>query len=205
MEKKQSLIDEALNYLEQKYNETFEYISIWGADYSNTSGTRLLTQCGSFPDAILVNCVKDEDDFIFSDNYLAVRYKQEMTEFIQSTTDVVFGRSVVFYEVLKQPLSPDLPADSSFEVYSKDEMSGIFATVVVPNETFDESLVQVLAEKICEFGISAQLSFVSLDGGMLESLDSMALDHVLSHHQYRYYAVVYIHEDEIVVNRREVW
>lgn len=201
---KKNINDVALEYMEQKYGERFEYVTLWGVSYANKDITQMLVKSSSMPDEILVEVKKSENEYTFSDNYLAVKFKKEMCESIQLAAGSTFDKSLVFYDVLIQTLSPKLSADASFEEYSTDALSGISATVVVSSEIFEEPLVKNFAKKISESGIGALIRFVVVDAEQYYSLNSVNIDEIIGQEKYLYFAVIDISNSGITINPRDI-
>ncbi len=208
MEKKEqnqlNINDAALAYMEQKYGEKFEYVGPWGASYANQGVRQMLVKSSSLPDEILVEAAGSSDEYVFTDNYLAIKYKPEMISAIQTAADQSFGASFVVYDVLMQTLDPELSADSSFEEYSTNPESGIAAIVAVSADVFEESLVQEFSESFGELGIIAQLSFVALDSEQYSSRETINIDDVIGQKKYRYFALININDDGVTIKPREV-
>ena len=73
---------------------------------------------------------------VFQDNYLAVKYCEETTDFLNQCANEVFGDAKVYYNVAKRALSPGLSADASFEEYLADEEGYISAYIAVRASSF---------------------------------------------------------------------
>jgi len=204
MEKQQDFKTIALNYMEEKYGETFSYVSPWGSSSEQHGTKKIMVQCGSLPGDILVQGIPDGDGYIFSDNYLAVKYRQEMSNAIQSVADGVFDASRVFYEVQTQTLSADLPADASFDAYSRDAQTRAFAAVAVPESAFDQSLLERFAGDLHDTGIRATIRFLSLGDAEYEALSTEMLESTIGQRQYRYFTVILADEKGIRISPGEV-
>lgn len=126
----------ALEYMEQKYGEPFEYVAPWGN--SMTDNHELIVKCNSLANQDIVIKVSNykDDDKIFQDNYLAVKYYEETIEFLKQCTNEFFGDSKIGYNVAKYTLSPNLPAGASFNEYFADEEVFISACIAVKESSF---------------------------------------------------------------------
>lgn len=110
--------EEALLRLKNKYGEEFEYAQPWG---NSMSGTRqFLAKCNSLDELVLVQIENYKtENKVFKDNYIAVRYKQNVINFLQEKANETFGEANVFYEVTRDGLPETLGADATFEEYFK--------------------------------------------------------------------------------------
>ncbi|MDE5590689.1 MAG: hypothetical protein K2J60_16375 [Acetatifactor sp.] len=120
-EPRQNSNDAALQYMEQKYGEKFEYVAPWGD--SMTGNHELLVSCESLTGKDILVKISNykSENRVFQDNYLAVKYCEETVGFLSQCANEVFGDSKIDYNVAKHALSPELPADASFEEYFADE------------------------------------------------------------------------------------
>ena len=148
-DKKKSVNDVALEYMEQKYGEKFEYVSPWGYRLSKTH--ELLVRCDSLPEQDILVQVENYKtvDRVFRDNYLAVKYKEEtIAFFLRSATDV-FGDANVFYKVAKMSLSPELSVNATFDEYFSDPCGFISACIEIKVSSFsDKEQVQKVIDSI---------------------------------------------------------
>ena len=128
--------DAALEYMEQKYGEKFEYEAPWGD--SMTGDHELIVTCESLAGKDIIVKISDyrSEDRVFQDNYLAVKYYEETIGFLSQCANEVFGDSKVYYDVARRALSPELPADASFEEYFADEKGDISAYIAVKASSF---------------------------------------------------------------------
>ena len=138
--------DAALEYMEQKYGEKFEFVAPWGD--SMTGDHELMVTCESLAGERIIVKIDDyrTENRVFHDNYVAVKYYEETVEFLRQCTNEVFGDSKVFSSVARSALSPELPADASFEEYFADEKCFISAYIAVKESDFtsEEQAVDVM-------------------------------------------------------------
>lgn len=139
--------DAALEYMEQKYGEKFEYVAPWGNSMSGDH--ELIVTCESLAGKdifVKISSYRDEDR-VFQDNYLAVKYGEETASFLNQCANEVFGESKVYYNVAEKALSADLLADASFEEYLADEAGYLSAYIAVRESSFTE---KEQAEKVTD-------------------------------------------------------
>ena len=132
----QNINDVALAYMEQKYGERFEYVAPWG---NSMSGTReFLAKCDSLPRQEVLVQIENyrNEDKIFRDNYLAVKYREDTIDFILNCANQVFGETTVFYDVAKMALSPELPVNATFDDYFADPRGFVSVSIEVKSSDF---------------------------------------------------------------------
>lgn len=186
-EPRQNSNDSALEYMEQKYGEKFEYVAPWGD--SMTGNHELIVSCESLAGKDIIVKISNyrSENRVYQDNYVAVKYCEEFVEFLSQCANEVFGDSKVDYRVAKRALSPELPADASFEEYLADEKGSISACIAVKASSFTEKeQVENVTEPIlsaCGAGYIGILVVV-VDDAEYESLDVETLGHKAVMRQY---------------------
>ena len=166
--------DAALEYMEQKYGEKFEFVAPWGD--SMTGDHELVVACESLAGERIIVKISNykSEDRVFQDNYLAVKYYEETVGFLSQCANEVFGDSKVYYKVARSALSPELPADASFEEYFADEEGFISANIAVKASSFTS---KEQAENVMDPILSAcgagyiGVLLVVVDDAEYESLD----------------------------------
>ena len=179
--------DAALEYMEQKYGEKFEYEAPWGDSMTGTH--ELLVRCESLKGKDIVVAVSNykSEDRVFQDNYLAVKYYDETVGFLNKCANDVFGDSKVYYDVARSALSPELPADASFEEYFADESGFISAYIAVKASSFtseeqDEKVMEPILEACGARYIGVLL--VVVDDAEYEILEEETLTKKISRRQF---------------------
>ena len=169
----------ALEHLEQKYGEKFEYAAPAGMSYT---GTRtFLATCESFGDRrILVQITdfRDEEKREILDNYITVKYEEEVRNFFKSAADDIFGSSKVFYAASGRVLPPDLPSDASLEEYYNCREGMICAVIALNESAYKNSeQIRLLSDKIADKFLCDELSvlIVAVDNDTFESADEIEL------------------------------
>ena len=128
----------ALEYMEQKYGEKFEYKAPAGSSY--TGNRTFLATCESFGDETVVVQVENykTDERTFRDNYLAIKYADRMSDYLSQIINDQFGESKLYYAPTGKPLSADSPANATFEEYLMDSSDTINAFAVVKESDFND-------------------------------------------------------------------
>ena len=133
-------IDEiALEYMEEKYGEKFEYSAPCGNSYT---GTRtFFATCESLDDFRILVQIDNykEDNRVFRDNYLSGKYIEETRAFFKEIGDEGFGECRVFYSPFGKALSERLPADAPFEQYLSDKESAFTVLYIINEKNYTDS------------------------------------------------------------------
>lgn len=151
-EPEQSVNELALEYLEEKYGEKFEYCAPAGSSYT---GTRtFLATCESFGDyrvLVQIENFRDRENMVIRDNYIAVKYADKVGEFFSQIADEEFGSSKVFYHSTGRTLPPELPNNASLEEYFSCREGVVAGLIALPESAYknDEQL-SLLADKISD-------------------------------------------------------
>jgi len=176
----QNINNIALEYMEQKYGEKFEYVSPWGNSMSGTH--ELIVSCVSMPGQEIVVQVENykKDDKVFRDNFLAVKYQQQSTEFFKECAVDVFGEATAFFTPTKNGLSTELSVDSSLEQYLSDTRTRLVILVEVKESDFaSESQAEELSRLIGKYGSHYLLKIVIVKDGEYGSYDAVSLEDVI--------------------------
>jgi len=139
----------AIKRMEKKYGEKFTYSQPWGNSLSGTR--RFLVTCDSLPGKQVLVEIENyrEEDKIFRDNYLAVKYEDETVAFFKGFVDQVFGESVAFYTAAYKGLSPELTADASLEDFLADSRSLITVRIAIKESKYtSKEQLNVVADSI---------------------------------------------------------
>jgi len=166
----------ALSHMEQKYSEKFEYSGPWG---NSLSGTReFLVTCESLSNqSILVQIENfNQEARVFRDNYLAVKYQAETIEFFQNASINVFNETTVFYDVFKDGLSPDLPANAKLSEFLADTRVPLIIMIEVrASEFVSEEQAEKVAQLIAASGACFYLTIVAVEDSSFGTFDRESL------------------------------
>lgn len=139
----------ALLHMEQKYGEKFEYVSPSGASYTGTR--EFMASCESLPGENILVQIENygQENRIYRDNYLAVKYRQQTIDFLHDRFVEVFGEANIYYNVNPNGLSPDLAADATFEEYLADTRVPLVILAEVKESDFSgEEQAVAVAERL---------------------------------------------------------
>ena len=200
--KRQNINDAALEYMEQKYGEKFEYVAPWGDSMSGTH--ELLVKCDSFPEQNILVEIENyrSDDKVFSDNYLAVKYFEDTIGFLIGCANQVFSEATVVYDINKAALSSDLPANATFEEFLADTRVPLITAVVIKTNDFSsEEQAQELAKLIAESSVDFHLTIAVVDDEDFGAYNRKTLNELISSKKLVDRASIRKHGDDI----RIVW
>lgn len=146
-ESKQDVNELALEYMEQKYGEKFEYYAPAGMSYTGTRN--FLAKCETFGDKSVHVQIDDfrTENRKFRDDYIALKYADQLFDYIEQTAKKQFDEAkVVSCWGTGNALSPDLPADATFEEYMLDPEGRLVANIVVKKSDYKsrKQLAQIL-------------------------------------------------------------
>jgi hypothetical protein len=167
----------ALEYMENKYGEKFEYSAPWGNSMSGTH--EFLVTCKSLPDQKILVAVENHtrNDKVFLDNYLAVKYHDDTVDFLSDRANQVFGEATVFYDVAYHALSPGLPADAAFDEFLTDARLYLITFVEVKASDFaSEEQAEKLAESIASSGAHFFIKLVIVNDSDYGKYDGETLE-----------------------------
>jgi hypothetical protein len=173
----QNINDVAIEYMENKYGEKFEYSAPYGNSMTGTH--ELLVTCESLSNQQILVQIENyrSEDKIFRDNYLAVKYHQQTVDFIHDCAVKHFGEAEVFYEATKDGLSTELSANASFNEYLADTRVPLNFSIGTKASLFtSEEQAEKLAEALAVYGtryIAVLASVADEDYGKSGEDDSM--------------------------------
>ena len=202
-EKPKNVNTAALEYLEQKYGEPFEYARPWGDSFGGTR--QFLTSCESLPEPVMVEIENYRTDApIFRDNFLAVKYKDQTAEFLRECAAAEFGEATVFYGVAKSAMPETLAVDADFETYLAECDVTLAFRIEVPQSRFtDKEQVEKVTERIAASGLHFNFMVVVVADDAYGTYDASALADVVTLRTYSSCAQITNYNDEIKINWRE--
>lgn len=196
----QNINDTALAYMEQKYGEKFEYSAPYGNSMTGTH--QLLVKCDKFPEQNILVRIENykREDKIFLDNYLAVKYHDDTTDFLLNCAKQVFGEATLFYDVAIQGLSPELAVNATFSEFLSDTRVPLNIMIEAKSSNFtSESQAQQFAELIAVNGTHYYLSIVIVDDSEYGSYNSESLEEQMASGNFVYCAKITRLDGEIQI------
>ena len=154
----------AIEYMEQKYGEKFEYVQPWGNSMSGT--LRFFVSRTSLPEQIVLVQVDNytQEDRVFRDNYIAVKYQQKSLDFFSECAIKTFGEANTFYTEPYEGLSVDLSTETTFEEFLADRFPIHEIYVEVKESNYrDESQLKDISQLIGEHGTRYLLQVVIIN------------------------------------------
>ena len=123
--------DRAIAYLSEKYAEPFTYYG--GKGDSLYGAHELLAECESLKGRqVLVRVGTDKDkNTVYSDNYVAVKYEDEVRKYIAGFFADSFSKVNVFYDVTMEALPDTVRPEMSLEDYLAADGPALIASIEV--------------------------------------------------------------------------
>lgn len=203
---KKNVNDLAVDYMTKKYGEEFTYSGAFGTDYATPGIHKLLVKCASFDGDILVQAEKDGKGnwTVFSDNYIAHKYKDEMKTTLRELASACWAEVKVVYSVETRTLNPQLPADADFDTYVRDAGTLTYASVVVPSsDPLDPQIVDGFARQLSQRVPNGDVWLVALTPNDYKRIDEETTSWISGADGYRYRANIHIREGVARVNQKE--
>lgn len=126
-----------LGYMEQKYGEAFTvqepYAGQFGKDYTMLKVRSLKGRI----DGILVRAVKEKENIIYQDNYLAYLLRGKAEQRIRALAEPVFGECKVFYKIPEMVFPTEFPADMDVEAFLRHPQSMVRMYFYIRNISSD--------------------------------------------------------------------
>ncbi|CDX04957.1 Prokaryotic membrane lipoprotein lipid attachment site profile [Desulfitobacterium hafniense] len=153
---KQNINDAALEYMEQKYGEKFEYVRPWGSSYTTPGRRQILVSCASLPNKeILVVISGDKKTESYSDNYMDLFYESQVSEYIKQVADKHFGNFAVEISIIRSPTAKGISPTTGFDEYILNENHIVDANIII--KTSDEETVREFLAELKKLGVHFSL------------------------------------------------
>lgn len=172
-----SIRDELVAYMQDKYGDvygdTFSFKEVTGSHFGKPI-REIVVSSERYPEAYIVAKYEKKDDGeVFSDNYMAVVYEEEVRSAIEEVVESVYGKCKVFYSPLRTALPAEMGAETTAEEFMGKIESEIRTVIFV--ETRDgedrDELLETLRRALKEKGLL-------LRGSFLRYVNSESLDKV---------------------------
>ena len=192
MKLENNYIDRMVNYLNEKYDDDeFEYSSPFGGG-AGASYKKILCSSKNYPDEdVCVFLEIDENgNEIIEDNYLSVKYKEQVVELIDQILTESFSTDyLLFYNVNEYGITENSTQYTTFEEYVSEVSSYITFVAVVNSEyNVDREVVEsTLEEKLVENGFCCKSAVIYFDAGngIYDNLTSTKLSGYSNRHEYK--------------------
>lgn len=144
-----------IDYMTDKYNESFSFISVYGGN-PGTDVHKILVSSESYPEKEICVVYDSFNDF-YSDNYLGIKYEDETREYLKRILSGCFdGEVFVHYNADNLAMTENGNKNTTFNEYISSVQSGItFTAIVSTKRTSDENdlLMNNLQKALAEAGI----------------------------------------------------
>ena len=157
MNGRKAMYDRMVSYMNEKYDDKFEFITAYGGSLGSNV-RRITVSSEKYPGKeISVRCILENDNEIYSDNYIGVKYEEQTRELIRSILQSCYGQEVfLIYRVNNLAMPPSFTADMSFDEYKAESGAAVTFTAIVKyglTGTAKEEAAAVLKKKIMDAGL----------------------------------------------------
>lgn len=146
--KRESKQDIMLNYINEKYDDTFTFKSVFGGSAgSNTK--KIIVTSGKFPgEDVYVVCTEIDGIQTFTDNYLGVKFANKTKETLSAQIEQCFGKNFYLSYIPANLACTENGSDqTTFEQYVAEESSFISFEAIVTGSISDSDKDAII-EKI---------------------------------------------------------
>lgn len=169
-----NLRQEMLDYMNEKYDDTFTFVEETGGGVSSRRNN-ILVSSERFPNArILVSHYQktDTEEERFSDNYIAFVYEEEVRLALTKATQSVYGDCRVFHRPAPMPLGSDVGPETTLAEYLGDSASHLSAVVFVEDAQEEDRnvLLETFRRELQEQGISLGVTLLYVDPAELPEI-----------------------------------
>lgn len=139
-------MEQMLEYMERKYKEPFTALEPYAGQFGKPYSMLKVKSSCSKTDGILVRAVKEENGYVYQDNYLAYLLREQIEQQVKIIAKPVFGECKVFYKIPEMVFPADFPADMKMDVFLKNPYSMVRIYLYIRKDSPDmkEQLEQFL-------------------------------------------------------------
>lgn len=134
-----STVDKMVAYMNNKYDDHFEYSAPFGGGPGATS-KQIIVSSEQYPEArVWVQYYEQDGQEVFTDNYIDYKYEEQTRVFLQDLLEQVFqSRVVLRYDIGTSGTVNDFNDGTTFETYISDIRSdiGFQACVLLERDDF---------------------------------------------------------------------
>ena len=153
MEKKREYRDineGALEYMEQRYGETFKFVGAHGLFYSKNSRS-IMVSCASFPGKeIRVDIIKDGKNEKYRDNYMRYYFADQVNEFILNIAKEYFDDVTFRISIFASTIDSSIDFETTFEEYIHNKYS-VYGHMEIGES--NEDTIREFADELVRRGI----------------------------------------------------
>ncbi len=166
---KRNITEEMVQYLNEKYDDTFTYKKPFGG-MAGAESKKIICSSEKYPEKdVCVIYYEENNEEVFADNYMGVKYEESMVNALESALGSVFRDDYqLFYSVALQAITENASNDMTFEEYAAERSSGIMFTAVVGEEfsaSDEERIAEELEKELVSRGICCRLASVYFNDG----------------------------------------
>lgn len=172
--------DVLMEYISDKYDDEFTYISVTGGSLGSKENS-IIVSSEKYPDnnIIVRRTVMDNGEIVFQDNYMAVVFKEDVEDAINVAVNEVYSNYKVIYKPTQSPLSQNIGPDTNLNDYLSDTASRLMAVVFIDSEgqkeNRDENLER-FRRSLKDNGIIIGASLIFLDGDRVQAINEYNYD-----------------------------
>ena len=141
----------ALEHMEKKYREKFEFVRSHGLFYSKNSRS-IMVSCESFPgEVIRVDIIQKGKREIYYDNYMRYHFAEQVNEYITDIAKNYFDEVTFAISISAITIDPEIDLRTTFEEYLFERNYSVYGSMKV-GET-NEDTMREFAEELVRRGI----------------------------------------------------
>lgn len=178
--------DILMEYISQKYkDDEFTFVSLTGGSLGSDEHS-IVVSSKKYPDEyIIVRKTLVEgggNPEIFSDNYMAVVFKEDVDDAINDAVNEVYSNYKVIYKPTQSPLPQTVGPDTDLKDYLSDTESRLMAVIFIDSDgqtaNRDEKL-ELLRESLKANGVNINATLVFTEGDKIQSVNESNYDDYL--------------------------
>ena len=177
-DKQKLSVDACLRYMEDKYGMKFAFVEPYDNFQPTASSLQIYARTDAYPSKVLVVEERVDDEFLFHDNFVAIKYEQEVQAILNGIADEVFDECRVIYDANGYDgFLPDrFGADTTLDEYITERKSNISVTILVPPEhgTYNkDSEIMAVYDKCCRSGLICAIEvYYANDRSLYETINT---------------------------------
>lgn len=171
-----NVIDEALDYLEQKYGISFQYSAPYGDSLSGDKSFHAIAGDLGEEDPVVVKILNYKTEaWTVQDNYYNIKFRDQIRSYLQETAESIWGTAYVLHKTNRVTVQGDLSGNATFEEWLREAKSTIEFNLIVPESAFqDELQIQTYARQLATDGLYYNGHVVVAPDEIAASMDNEA-------------------------------